>query len=450
MNVGLMKTKAEAAITESFEAVSRQLPGGAAVREERRNAIGTFAALGLPHRRIEEWKYTDLRALLKEAFAPAVRGAAAPSEAELQAALGPLAGLDAYRVVVVDGAFDERLSSARMPEGLAVKPLGEALAQSPDRIGEGLVRSSRPGDALEALNSAFATDGAVVRIADGAAPDKPVLLVFARAGGERKAVTTRNVISIGKGAVVTLVEAFVALPGAAKEGHSNAATEIVIGEDAAVTHVKANVDTGKTVHLGSANARIGAGAAYRAFQLTAGPGLARNQIFATFAGEGGRLDCSGVFLAAGDEHIDTTLVVDHAVPGCESRELYKGVLDGRARGIFQGKVIVRPDAQKSDGKQMAQALMLSPDAEFDSKPELEIYADDVVCGHGSTSAEIDPELVFYCMSRGIPEPQARALLIESFVGEAIEKVEDEAIRAALMAMAREWLSKRTAPEPGRA
>src|SRR5690606_8282641 len=151
-----------------------------------------------------------------------------------------------------------------------------------------------------------------------------------------------------------------------------------------------------------------------------------NQIFVTFKGEGSKLDCSGAFLAANSEHIDTTLVVDHAVPRCESRELYKGVLDGRGRGIFQGKVIVRPGAQKTDGKQMAQALMLSPHAEFDSKPELEIYADDVICGHGSTSAEIDPEHIFYFRSRGIPEPEARALLIEAFVGEAIEKVEDEA------------------------
>ncbi len=132
-------------------------------------------------------------------------------------------------------------------------------------------------------------------------------------------------------------------------------------------------------------------------------------------------------------------MVDHAVPRCESRELYKGVLDDEAKGVFQGKVIVRPHAQKSDGKQMAQALMLSPDAEFDSKPELEIYADDVVCGHGSTSAEIDDDHLFYCKSRGIPEQQARALLTEAFVGEAIEKVENEAVREALMSMARQWL-----------
>lgn len=444
MNVGLMKTKAEQAFTESFDAIAGQLPGSAAVRELRRRAIGTFAALGLPHRRIEEWKYTDLRSLLKDAFAPAVAKPAVPSEADLQAALGPLAALDAYKVVVVDGAYSAQLSAEQMPEGLSVGPLSQALAQSTDKAGESLVRMKRDNDAIEALNTAFATDGAVVRIADGAALDKPLLLVFARSGGERKAVTTRNVVTVGKAARVTLVEAFVALTGAAEEGQSNAATEIVIGEGAAVTHVKAIAESGKAVHLGSASAEIGADAIYRAFQLTAGPGLARNQIFVEFTGEGGKLDCSGVFLGTGNQHIDTTLVVDHAVPHCESRELYKGVLDGHARGIFQGKVIVRPDAQKTDGKQMAQALMLSPDAEFDSKPELEIYADDVVCGHGSTSAEIEPDHVFYCRSRGIPEPEARALLIEAFVGEAMDKVEHEAVRDALMDTARAWLNERTA------
>ena len=137
-------------------------------------------------------------------------------------------------------------------------------------------------------------------------------------------------------------------------------------------------------------------------------------------------------------------MVDHAVPHCVSRELFKGVLDDRARGIFQGKVIVRPDAQKSDGKQMAQVLMLSPDAEFDSKPELEIYADDVVCGHGSTAAEIDEDLLFYCRSRGIPAAEARAMLIELFIGEALEKVEHEGLREAMAAIARDWLAAKPA------
>ena len=443
MSVIIAKTKAEQGLTEAFGAVESRLPGGSSVRERRRSAIDAFGALGLPHRRIEEWKYTDLRGLIKETFAPAVDGKATVSAAEIEAALGPLAALEAHRVVFVNGALNAGLSQLAGTEGLEIKSLGETLAEAQDKVVSNLLRLPREDDALAALNTAFATDGAVVRVADGAEIDRPVMLVFARAGAAETAVTTRNIVKVGDGAKVTLIEVFVPVAGAAN-GQSNAATEIVVGNEAAVTHVKSALDSGNAVHLASCTADIGADASYRAFQLTAGVAVARTDVFVTFKGEGAKLDCSGAFLARGSEHVDTTLVVDHAVPGCESRELYKGVLDDRGRGIFQGKVIVRPDAQKTDGKQMAQVLMLSPDCEFDSKPELEIYADDVVCGHGSTSAEIDPTLIFYCMSRGIPEAQARALLIESFVGEAIEKVEDEPVRDALMAAAAQLLNQRAA------
>jgi Fe-S cluster assembly protein SufD len=191
--------------------------------------------------------------------------------------------------------------------------------------------------------------------------------------------------------------------------------------------------------VGSSVVKLGKGAAYRPFQMTSGEGLVRQQALITFAGEHATLEFAGVALGGGQGHTDCTLAVDHAVPRCASRELFKAVLADQSRGVFQGKVIVRPDAQKTDGKQMAQALMLSPSAEFDSKPELEIYADDVICGHGSTAAELDKDLLFYCRSRGIPLADARALLIESFIGEAVDMIESESLRAALMHRARNWL-----------
>ena len=249
--------------------------------------------------------------------------------------------------------------------------------------------------------------------------------MFVRAGREARLVTTRNVVEVGDGARATVIEAHVALPGAAA-GQANTLSEVTVGA--------ARAPHPRQVHAGRRRrqpSRDLGGDARRGGQLSRvpahgrRPASSRNNVLATFKGEGAKLDISGCFLGRGAEHIDTTLVVDHAVPGCESRELFKGVLAGRARGVFQGKVIVRPDAQKTDGKQMAQVLMLSEDAEFDSKPELEIYADDVVCGHGSTAAEIDEDLLFYLRARGIPPEEARALLIESFVGEALDKVEDE-------------------------
>jgi Fe-S cluster assembly protein SufD len=442
MNVAVMKTRVEQALSEQFERLAAKLPGGAAVAEARRQAIGRFAALGLPSRRVEEWKYTDLRNQLREPLPVAVEDEARLTVADLIVALGPLAHVDAARVVFVNGRHRRDLGNLEGTEGIEVAALGAALATAQDKTGAALVRSSGPdGDAVLQLNTAYMTDGAVVRVGDGVALAKPLLVVFLRAGGEGRFVATRNVVSIGKGASATLVEAFVGLPGATLEGQHNAATEMVLGAGAKVTHVKIAADAGKAVHLSNAVIGLGADAVYRGFQQTQGLGLARNQIFATYHGEGARLDLSGLFLARGTEHLDTTLVVDHAVPRCESRELYKGVLDGEAKGIFQGKVIVRPDAQKSDGKQMAQALMLSPDAEFDSKPELEIYADDVVCGHGSTAAELDTDLLFYLRARGIPLAEARALLIESFVGEALDKIEHDAVREAAAELARGWLAR---------
>jgi Fe-S cluster assembly protein SufD len=439
--VTVLKTKSELGLSESYAAIADELPGGDGVRDVRERAIGRFEALGLPHRRIEAWKYTDLRNAMKEALPPDVGDETPVTADDVAAALGPLAAVEADRVVFVNGAYRPDLSQLESLKDILGSPLSAALNDRSDGSAVDLLRlEGRDDDAVLALNTAYVTDGAVLGIAKGAKLERPLLIVFARAGAEPHLITTRNVISVGDGAEATIIEAFVTLPGAGAEGQHNAATEIGIGDGARVTHVKCTFDAGRATHLANWLVDVGGGADYRGFQFTAGLALARNQLAVTFKGEEAKIDLSGVFLARGTEHIDTTLVVDHAVPACESRELFKGVLEDEARGIFQGKVIVRPDAQKTDGKQMAQVLMLSPNAEFDSKPELEIYADDVVCGHGSTSADLDEDLLFYCRSRGIPEAEARALLIESFVGEALAKVEREDVREALTLVARDWLA----------
>jgi Fe-S cluster assembly protein SufD len=445
MTVAATRTKAEQALTQSFEAIASRLPGDRAVAEARKTAIGTFSALGLPHRRIEQWKYTDLRAVLKEALPPAAGERADVTPREVDAALESLAELDAVRVVFVDGLHRPELSSKGVA-GLEVSSLAARLAKSADGASEVLSRAVAPGqEAVIALNTAFMTDGAVVDIADGAAPSKPLLLVFAVASRQGRLVTTRNVIRLGAGARATVIEVHVALDGAAG-AQVNALSEVALAEGAHLAHVKCALGGDAASHLATWMATLAADARYRAFQLTAATGLARNGVYALIQGEDAKIDISGAFLGRRSEHIDTTLIVDHAVPGGESRELFKGVLADRARGVFQGKVIVRPDAQKTDGKQMAQALLLSPEAEFDSKPELEIFADDVVCGHGSTSAEIDEDLLFYMLSRGIPPGEARALLIESFIGEALDKVEDERLREALFDIAKPRLAGLSAPQ----
>ncbi len=439
MNVAIMKTKAETALTESFAALADSLPGGANVKEARARAIGRFASNGLPHRRIEEWKYTDLRGVMKDVPPLAVDDATKTTIADVIVAMGALGRIEAPRFVLVNGAYRKELSNISGLVGVHITPLSETL-RSDDPAGTlPSGEEDRGTDAVLALNTAFVTDGALIEVDAGTKHDLPLLLVHVRAGRTPHLSVARNQIRVGEGADVTIVELFVAVPGSTVEGQMNTASDVRVAEGAKLAHIKMTTDLGSVTHLANWLVELGGESTYRAFQYTAGVGLARNQIRATFKGEDAKLDISGAFLARKQEHIDTTLFVDHAVPHGESRELFKGVLDGESRGIFQGKVIVRPHAQKSDGKQMAQALMLSETAEFDSKPELEIYADDVVCGHGSTSAALDDDLLFYLRARGVPVEEARALLIQSFVGEAIDKVENEVVREALLSEAEIWL-----------
>jgi Fe-S cluster assembly protein SufD len=437
MNVTTLRTKAENQLREQFDDAATKLPGTGWVTTLRQNAIAAFAAVGLPHRRVEEWKYTDLRERLRDVPAPVAATSEAVTAADLARALGALAALDADRIVLVDGVYRADLSTVTADaKVIELMSLAAMLAKAPGWLEAKFAHDS---GTVVALNRAFMTDGVMLKVRKDQAAAKPVLLVHARAAAEASAIAVRNVISLEAGAKLTLIEAHVALDGAAAGNLTNAVTDVTVADGAACDHIKSFVDRAGSTHLSTWTTRLGKDASYRGFQLTASPALARNDITITFNGEGSKLDLSGAFLARGSEHIDTTLIVDHAVPACESRELFKGVLDGRAHGIFQGKIIVRPDAQKTDGKQMSQALMLSPDAQFSSKPELEIYADDVVCGHGATCTEIDGDLMFYCRSRGIPPDVARTMLTESFVGEAVDRIENEAVRAAISALAIGWL-----------
>ena len=437
MTLMLQKTEAEKSLAAQFDDVVATLPGVDMVAETRRKAIAQFVTSGLPHRRIEEWKYTDLRNRLTTAFPPALSPGNVSAE-QVSAALGPVAGLDCAKVVFVDGRYAAGLSDvASLGEGVMFKPMAEALT---DQCFADMHGKPNPAideaDGVGALNTAFMSDGAGLFIQ--ASPERTIHVVYVVSGQTEAAITTRNVIAVAAGVEATIIESFVALGDAGAQ--VNTLTHIGIDTGAKVTHVKVQRENVATTHLSNWHVDLAAEADYRGFQYSSGAALARNQIAVKYMGEGAKADVSGCKLIRGSQHCDTTMVVDHAVPECVSRELFKVVLDDTARGVFQGKVIVRPDAQKTDGKQMAQALMLSEACEFDSKPELEIYADDVVCGHGATCIEIDPDLVFYCRSRGIDEATARALITESFVAEAIETIEDEAISAALSECARAWLS----------
>ena len=441
MTVTPIKTKAEQQLATQFEAAAPQLPGGGWVPAARRAAFARFAAEGLPHRRLEAWKYTDLRASIKDVPAPAPRLSVRPKlqPDKLLAALGPeLAGLLAHRFIFVNGMFVQPAAPEDHEAGSFYEyhTLAEALDL---KRYEWMTRDFEASSGTAALNAAFVTDGILLRVIAAIAPSVPIHLVFLADSAEPEAVATRNLIRFEKGARATLIESHVAVPGAVAR-QANAMTYLHLHDGADVEHIKLLAEGPQATHLGGVQALLEAGANYRAFQFSESPLLARNDVNVTFKGEGANLTFGAVMLGRGKSHIDTTMVIDHAVPGCTSRELVKAVLEDDSRGVFQGKVIVRPDAQKSDGKQSARALLLSPTAEFDSKPELEIYADDVICGHGSTAAELDEDQVFYLMARGIPRAEARALLIEAFAAEAIEAIAHEGIREAMRGRLQGWLA----------
>ena len=435
--VKLVKTTAEQQLAAEWQGAKGRFPGAARLRED---AFRRFEAQGLPNRRVEEWKYTDLRALMREA-APL---AAPPDAAAKERARGAgkiLGDVECRRLVFVDGVFVRELSELDgLEAGLSIRPMAEALAAGDPLIDAHLgkvIRAER--DVALALNTAFMGDGALIRIAAGAMLDRPLHLLFVTASDRPASVFTRSLAVIEKGARAMLIESHETL---GHDGQLNAALELVVGDDAHFDHVKLIGEGAQTLHVSTLMAAIGARARFNDFTFTTGGGVVRNQLYLRFDGEGTTAGIRGASLLGGSQHADTTVVADHAKGGCLSREVFKTVLEGQSRGVFQGKIIVRPDAQKTDAKMMTQALLLSEEAEANNKPELEIFADDVQCGHGATAGALDKDLLFYLKARGIPPKDAEALLIQAFVGEAIEGIEHAGLREILMEAVVAWLRAR--------
>jgi Fe-S cluster assembly protein SufD len=439
MNVAV-KTEVERQPGELFAKAQGRLPGTGPVADLRRKAFDDFLRLGLPHRRIEEWKYTDLRALLRDVapLAPAPDQAAFARAAAAVKALG----IDGtQKLVLVDGAFAPQLSDvAGLDTGVSLRTLREVLEDKDNPVRADLLQTGVASDAMISLNAALATDGVVVGVAEGVSLSRPLHIVHV-ATHSQTSVVTRSLVQIGKDARVTLVESFVAAEGA-KAYQAHDSVVVWIGDRADVQHVRLVEDALDAANITTAVFTLGTKTTLNTFNLTNGGGISRYQGFIRFTGEGGTLTTNGVNLLGSRRHGDTTLVVDHAVPNCSSREVFRAVLDDRAHSVFQGRIIVQPDAQKTDGKMMTRALLLSDEAEADSKPELEIFADDVACGHGSTTGALDESLLFYLRARGLPEKEAQALLIAAFVGEAIESIENDSLRDFASAAAERWLVTR--------
>ena len=434
-----IKTAAETALANEFAQARARLPGGKTVDARREAAFDVFAKEGLPHRRIEEWKYTDLRALMRDAK-PLASPPDAAAKARAKGAGKLLGDVEARRLVFVDGAFVAELSdTAGLESGLAVTSLAAALTEGDPALAAHLGKLAPANDVAVALNTALMGDGAVIRIAAGSTIERPLHLLFVNS--EIPAATfVRSLVVVEAGARAMLIESHEGPAGSAYQ--VNAALELFVGDNAHVDHVKIVGEGSDALHVSTLAAAIGAHARFNSFTFTAGGAVVRNQLFLNFDGEGTVAGIRGATLLKGRQHADTTLVANHIARDCQSREVFKSVLDDEAHGVFQGRIIVKPHAQKTDAKMMTRALLLSDRAEADNKPELEIFADDVQCGHGATAGALDEDLKFYLMARGIPAAEAEALLIQAFLGEAIEGIEHAGLREALMDSVAAWLKAR--------
>ncbi|GGI20821.1 Fe-S cluster assembly protein SufD [Bradyrhizobium guangdongense] len=431
-----VKTAAEIGFADLFATTRQSLPGGPRTKALRRDAFDRFVAQGLPNSRVEAWKYTDLRRLVRDAKPLAPRpGAEARTIA--RSAGAAFAGLDMRRLLIVNGAFVPELSDlAGLEPGISIRATAEALGAD-----ETVLPLEMAGtDPAAALNTALAADGVVITVGVDVAVERPIHLVFVTTGTAPAAMFTRSRLEIGSGAAFTLVETH---EGPDQSDYQvNAALQMNIGDKARLDHIKITGEGTAALHIATLEASIGAGADYREFGFAAGGAVVRNQMFLQLAGEGTNASVHQASLLSGRQHADTTLTIDHVAAGSQSREVFKAVVDDEARAVFQGRITVQPGAQQTDARMMARALLLSDDAVANCKPELEIFADDVQCGHGTTTGALDDQLKFYLMARGIPEKQAEALLIEAFVGEVIDAVAREDLRDALSRMMLVWLKGR--------
>jgi len=411
-----------------FDTVVDTLPGhqNAAVTGLRKSGFNSFSKLGFPGNRVEEWRFTNLAPLLKGIG----DDVAEASEA--------IPAFDTPHVMTfVNGRFDASTSKlSTLPSGIQLTSLAAELDAGNDAL-IGTAADSRP---VVALNTAFMEDGFVLDVAETTMLDQPILVRFiSNSGTDQNARHMRNVIRLGAGANVTLVEEH-----SASDGHSyfaNPMTDITLEDGAMLRHYKLQAENLAAYHLANTDCLLKDNTVYENFSLSLGAKLSRNELTTTIVGAGATSILNGAYLMRGKQHCDTTTVTNHLVPENDSRQVYKGVLDGEARGIFQGKIHIAENAQQVAGDQLSKALLLSDRATVACKPELEIYADDVNCSHGATSGELDEDALFYLQSRGIDDKTARKMLIEAFLADVMDEIGDEAVKEYFSNISTDWLQR---------
>jgi Fe-S cluster assembly protein SufD len=411
---------------ESFKRFQNGAGRPSWLRDVRRAAIERSAELGFPTTRDEDWKFTNLAPLAKKTFRPAPGGAKITLDD-----LAPFVfrGQESARLVFVNGRYVAELSdSCAQPGGVIACSLAQSLGFHRELVERHLAKHVDYGrDFFAALNTAFMEDGGFVNVPPRTVLKKPIHLIYATTRMSSPIVThPRNLIIVGEAAEAAVVEEYVSMGG--DEYFTNAVSELVAGDGAVVEHYRVERESTRAYNIGTVRVQQGRSSNVACHGVLLGGALVRNNVHPVLAGEGAECVLNGVFMPRGRQHMDNFMWVEHASPHCGSRQFYNGILDEKATGVFSGRIIVHKDAQKTDAKQTNRNLLLSDEAQMDSKPQLEIYADDVKCTHGATIGQMDDDAIFYLRSRGIPLERARTLLLFGFAAENLERMRQEPIR----------------------
>jgi Fe-S cluster assembly protein SufD len=388
----------------------------------RRQGFARFCEVGFPTTRVEDWRFTNVSAVAQTVFRLAQRPAVPPSKEALEPFCTPGAGC---QLVFLDGRFVAELSSFdRLPAGIRVAGLANHLAQAPVEIETHLGKYLNIlRDPFAALNTAFLEDGAYIHLRRGTIAEAPICLLFVTTAQSTPAMAhPRNLIVAEAGSQATIVEDYVSLDGGL--AFCNTVTELVAGEDAVISHYMIERENKQSFNVSTLCIRQGRSASTASHSILIGGALVRNNVHPVLAGEGGECLINGLFIGDDHQHLDNYMLVEHASPHCGSRQFYNGILDNQAHGVFHGRIVVHKDAQKTDAKQTNRNLLLSDEAQIDTKPQLEIFADDVKCTHGATIGQIEENALFYLRSRGIDEVSARRLLLLAFASECLDRMKE--------------------------
>ncbi|HZP24947.1 MAG TPA: Fe-S cluster assembly protein SufD [Terriglobales bacterium] len=411
----------------SFSEFQRKAGGPAWLRKLRDDAFARFCETGFPTTHDEDWRFTNVSPIAKTSWQ--LPSAAAHVSREAIDACNLLGA--ACQLVFVNGRFARELSTMDAANGVRVNGLADEINTNPAGLEPHLGRYlNTQRDAFAALNTAFLSDGAYIHIAKGKVLEQPIHLLFVSTEASVPLMThPRNLIVAEDQSQIAMVEDYISLGGGT--AFCNTATELVAGESAVVSHYMLEREHTETYNVSTLRIQQARSANVATHSILLGGGLVRNNVHPVLNGEGGECLINGLFIGTGKQHLDNYMLVEHAQPHCGSRQFYNGILDGQAHGVFHGRIIVHKDAQKTDAKQTNRNLLLSDDAQIDTKPQLEIYADDVRCTHGATIGQIEENALFYLRSRGIDERSARKLLLLAFASECLDRMKEESVRGYL-------------------